>query len=168
LPHARSASSLPTNTSSPVQQSWTCRFASASRRSSSSHQFRHSAPDIRGSAQPATLAAGRPRRRCGTRPGRDNDSLGELLLADIRRVFEDALPETELPTAKIVELLVAMQDRPWPEIGQGGKSLTAARFTRMVGKFGVLRRRLVVAGKAGPWGYRLIDFGDAFTRYLTP
>lgn len=96
----------------------------------------------------------------------DSDSVDERLLADVKRIFEDVLPTTELPTADIVDLLVAMQERPWPEMGRSGKPLTSARFTRMVGKFGVVRRRLVVDGRPGPWGYRLTDFEDAFGRYL--
>ena len=44
----------PDDMSSPTQQSPTCLSASASRRSLSSRQFRHSAPDMRGSAQPST------------------------------------------------------------------------------------------------------------------
>jgi hypothetical protein len=44
----------PDDMSPPTQQSPTCLSASASRRSLSSHQFRRSAPDMRGSAQPST------------------------------------------------------------------------------------------------------------------
>jgi putative DNA primase/helicase len=96
----------------------------------------------------------------------DADSLGERLLADVKRLFEDVLLATELSTADLVERLVQMAHRPWPEMGRTRKPLTAARFTQMVGKFGVLRRRFWVDGKAGPWGYRLTDFEDAFGRYL--
>jgi len=44
----------PDDTSSPVQQSRTYRSVSASRWPLSPHQFRHSAPDMRGAAQPST------------------------------------------------------------------------------------------------------------------
>ena len=56
--HARQRPTAPNDTSSPIQQSSTCRAASASRQSSSSHLFRHSAPDIRASAQPPTSNPG--------------------------------------------------------------------------------------------------------------
>ena len=42
------------DTSSPIRQSRTCLSACASRRPISPHQFRHSAPDLRGSVQPST------------------------------------------------------------------------------------------------------------------
>jgi putative DNA primase/helicase len=94
----------------------------------------------------------------------DSDSLGERLLADVKRMFEDVIPITELPTSDLVERLVAMQDRPWPEMGRSRKPLTTTRFTQMVGRFGVLRRRLSDGNR--PWGYRVTDFEDAFGRYL--
>jgi putative DNA primase/helicase len=97
----------------------------------------------------------------------DNASQGEALLADIKRVFDDAMPATELTTGDLVDRLTAMLDRPWAEMGKTGKPLTAARLTRMLARFTVLRRRFWVDGKAGPWGYRLTDFQDAFDRYLT-
>ena len=55
--HAPQRLIAPDDTSSPIQQSRTCLSASASRRPLSPHQFRHSAPDMRGSAQPSTVAA---------------------------------------------------------------------------------------------------------------
>ena len=56
--HAPQRLIAPDDTSSPIQQSRTCLSASASRRPLSPHQFRHSAPDIRGSVQPSTLREG--------------------------------------------------------------------------------------------------------------
>ena len=76
--------------------------------------------------------------------GDDDDEakpLGVRLLADIKKIFEAECPRTELPTAEIVALLVEMQDRPWPEMGRTGKPLTANALTRMLGKFGIKRRR---------------------------
>ena len=43
------------DTPPPIQQSRACLSASASRRPLSPHQFRHSAPDLRGSVQPPTM-----------------------------------------------------------------------------------------------------------------
>ena len=94
----------------------------------------------------------------------DADSLGERLLADIKAIFDAACPVTELATTDIVERLLAMDDRPWPEMGRSRKPLTATRFTQMVGKFRVQRRRLTDVPR--PWGYRLTDFAEPFGRYL--
>ena len=104
----------------------------------------------------------------------DADSLDEQLLADIKVTFDEALPATELSTHQLVQRLVERQDRPWPEMGRNRQPLTAARFTRMVGKFGVVHRRLTIKRTTDdgrevidrPWGYRVIDFEDAFGRYL--
>jgi hypothetical protein len=95
----------------------------------------------------------------------DADSLGERLLADVKQIFDKVCPVTELSTADIVERLVAKQDRPWPEMGRSRKPLTTTRFTQMVRKFGVQRRRLS-DDDTRPWGYRLTDFDDPFRRYL--
>ncbi len=92
----------------------------------------------------------------------------------MKRIFEDACPTTELATTEIVQQLVDMDDRPWPEMGRSHRPLSAARFTQMLGKFGIQRRRLVVKRTndhgieitTRPWGYRLTDFGEAFGRYL--
>jgi hypothetical protein len=106
----------------------------------------------------------------------DADALGEMLLADVRKVFQAAFDETadrerptdELSTKAIVGRLLDMQDRPWPEMGRTRSPLTTNRFTREIGKFGVQRRRAydAVTQKMGDWGYRLIDFAEAFERYL--
>ena len=73
-----------------------------------------------------------------------------------------------MSTAEIVERLVAMQDRPWPEMPRTGKALTTASFTRMIKPFGPSRQRLVddKTGRPGDWGWRLADFIEAFERYL--
>ena len=59
--HAPQRLIAPDDMSSPIQQSQTCLSASASRRPISPHQFRHSAPDLRGSVQPSTHNAYRCR-----------------------------------------------------------------------------------------------------------
>jgi len=46
----------------------------------------------------------------------------ELLLADIRDTFAD---KTEMPSAQLVESLVAIDGRPWCELGKACKPLTA-------------------------------------------
>jgi hypothetical protein len=103
--------------------------------------------------------------------GNDDDEakpLGVRLLTDVRAIFAAAAPVTELATASLVGQLNEMQDRPWPEMPGTAKPLTAAKFTRTLGKFGITRRRLInpETKRAGDWGYRLADFQEAFARYL--
>jgi Protein of unknown function (DUF3631) len=93
----------------------------------------------------------------------DAEGLGVKLLRDVQAIFR-ADGQDELPTKVLVEKLVAMEERPWPEMGRMSKPLTATRFTLMVQQFGVLRARLSSEGR--PWGFRLPDFAEAFGRYL--
>jgi hypothetical protein len=102
----------------------------------------------------------------------------ELLLGDIRDAFA-AKGETsvadlftkavdmEIPSADLVEALLAIEGRPWPEMGRGRKPLTQNRLARMVKPLGI------GPGKVGPEnerlnGYKLSQFKDAFERYLGP
>ncbi|HTU56216.1 MAG TPA: DUF3631 domain-containing protein [Acetobacteraceae bacterium] len=105
------------------------------------------------------------------------ESLGEKLLGDAKRIFEGwptdpeeliGGPIDELPTAAIVEKLLAMQDRPWAEMGRARRPMTTTRFTQMVSRFRITRHRLTdpMTGKGGAWGYRRTDFDEAWSRYL--
>jgi hypothetical protein len=105
-------------------------------------------------------------RKCAETLGGADDvrTLGEQLLADVKLIF-DEMAATELSTADIVARLIDMSHRVWPEMGRSRRPMTTTRFTQMVGKFRISRRRLWMDG---PWGYRLDDFLDAFERYLGP
>ena len=101
------------------------------------------------------------------------EGLGVALLRDVRTIFAEAAPAgktavDKLSTAEIVRRLTEMEDRPWPEISHG-KALTAARFTRMIKPFGIVRKQWRGENN-GPrlWGFHVVDFGDAFSRYLPP
>ncbi len=107
--------------------------------------------------------------------GDEAASLGEQLLADIRRIFNEEFGETTLaPDAialtpdALLERLTAMLNRPWPEMGKSRRPLTKNRLARMLVRFGVSVNRPWDAQteEAGPRVYRLIDFENAFERYL--
>ena len=53
----------------------------------------------------------------------------ELLLGDIRDAFAK---ESEAASAHLVKELVAIDGRPWAEMGKGGKPLTQNRLARML------------------------------------
>jgi len=99
---------------------------------------------------------------CSEAQGSD-DSIGRLLLADIRRVFEsrgvDRLPSAELATA-----LAEIETSPWGEWSHG-KPLTAPRLARLLKPFEVSPECIRVGGKT-PRGYFVEQFRDAFRRYL--
>jgi putative DNA primase/helicase len=96
---------------------------------------------------------------------RDDDSTGTMLLADIRDAFE-AEKTDKLPSDTIIERLMAMDCRPWPEFS-AGKPLTQNKLARLLKPFGVAPKN-VRAGERVVKGYELSDFADRFERYLAP
>ena len=59
----------------------------------------------------------------GLTPAEDA-SRGVQLLTDIRTIFCKRGDPDWIPSAQIVDALVAMEDRPWAECGKAGKALT--------------------------------------------
>jgi len=96
-------------------------------------------------------------------PHDGDDSLGVLLLGDVRDTFEtrgaDRLHSTDLVAA-----LVALTERPWPE-HRRGKPLTENGLARLLKPFKVHSKQVRV-GAVSKKGYELADFADAFARYL--
>jgi uncharacterized protein DUF3631 len=92
-----------------------------------------------------------------------DDSVGRLLLADIRQVFEsrgaDRLSSVDLATE-----LADIETSPWGEWSHG-KPLTAPRLARLLKPFEVFPECIRVGGTT-PRGYLVEQFGDAFRRYL--
>jgi hypothetical protein len=99
---------------------------------------------------------------CSGAQGSD-DSIGRLLLADIRQVFEsqsvDRFPSAELATA-----LTEIETSPWGEWSYG-KPLTARRLARLLKPFEVFPECIRVGDKTLR-GYLVEQFRDAFRRYL--
>jgi len=90
-----------------------------------------------------------------------------LLLADIRDVFAKEGEAPEIASADLVKALVALEGRPWAEMGKSGKPLTQNRLARMLKPLGI------GPDKIGPEdkrlnGYKRERFKDAFARYLPP
>jgi putative DNA primase/helicase len=95
----------------------------------------------------------------------DHDTLGLVLLDDIRELFEQR-GETRLESQEIVDHLASLESRKWPELNNG-KPLSKNRLATLLQPFGVAPQVLRI-GKRTPRGYRLADFADAFSRYLLP
>jgi hypothetical protein len=104
----------------------------------------------------------------------DEDDGGQIeaLLADIREAFhETMMGETkvaaEISSADLVKRLVAMEGRPWAEIGKSRKPLTQNKLARMLKPLGIGPNDI------GPEdnrlkGYKRERFNEAFERYLPP
>ena len=87
----------------------------------------------------------------------------ELLLGDIRDVFK----EIEMSSADLVKGLVAIEGRPWAELGKSRKPLSQNRLARTLKPLGIAPKN-VGPEDARVRGYILADFKEAFERYLVP
>jgi hypothetical protein len=108
----------------------------------------------------------------------DDASRLELLLGDIRDAFakEGEAPvanmfaekvDVEIASADLVKALVAIEGRPWAEMGKSGKPLTQAKLARMLKPLGISPGN-IGEEKARVRGYKLTQFEEAFSRYLPP
>jgi Protein of unknown function (DUF3631) len=106
----------------------------------------------------------------------DDASRLELLLGDIRDAFaeEGEAPvanmfaekvDVEIASADLVKELVAIEGRPWAEMGKSGKPLTQAKLARMLKPLGIPPGN-IGEEKARVRGYKLTQFEEAFERYL--
>lgn len=93
------------------------------------------------------------------------DSLGVLLLADLRDAFGDREPEAKLTTETILGTLNAQAERPWPTLAKG-RPIDARRLARLLEPFGI-RSSTVRVGAETAKGYLRGDLSDAFARYLS-
>jgi hypothetical protein len=92
-----------------------------------------------------------------------DDSVGQLLLADIRQIF-GVQDVDRLASAELVEELAGLETSPWGEWSQG-KALSAAKLARLLRCFGIAPHSIRI-GDRTPKGYLREDFEDAFRRYL--
>jgi hypothetical protein len=83
------------------------------------------------------------------------------LLGDIRDIFK----ADRMASADLVEALVAIEGRPWAEMGRSHKPLTQNRLARMLKPLGITPENIHIGDKV-PKGYVFRHFEEAFTRYL--
>ena len=95
----------------------------------------------------------------------DDQSLKTMLLEDIRSVFSTKGVD-KLPSGELVEALLAMKDRPWPELGRAAKPITQAKLAALLKDFTIRPGNMWMSGTPLK-GYGLAQFEDAFDRYLS-
>jgi putative DNA primase/helicase len=91
----------------------------------------------------------------------DDANLGVELLRDIRDLFVGL---DRIRSEDLVNKLVAMVDRPWPEMPYNGKSITQPQVARLLKPYGV-KPDQVRFGELTFKGFKLEWFKDAF-RYI--
>jgi hypothetical protein len=94
----------------------------------------------------------------------EDDSIRVQLLADVNAVFLERDVD-RLPSGELVEALVAIEGRPWAE-WKAGKPLSQTGLARLLKPLKIVPDSVRV-GDRTPKGYYLIQFEDAFQRYLS-
>ncbi|MFC1530669.1 DUF3631 domain-containing protein [Gemmatimonadota bacterium] len=95
----------------------------------------------------------------------ESDSAREMILFDIRRLFDEHGAD-RMASAQIVEELARLEDRPWPE-WRNGKPITVRQLARLLQPFDVRPKALWIDNKTKQ-GYDQHRFIDAWDRYLPP
>jgi hypothetical protein len=95
--------------------------------------------------------------------GNSDESIRVLLLVDIRTIFTDRNLD-RVPSADLVGALNSIEGRPWAEWNRG-KGLSPNGLARQLAPFGIAPGTIRTANGT-PKGYLLVQFDDAFARYL--
>ena len=95
----------------------------------------------------------------------DTDSIGVMLLEDIRRVWPE--DEEKVHSEELVDKLVALEGRPWPEYGRTQKPITANKLARLLGKYDIKASQQKIHSR-NKNGYERRQFHDSWDRYLSP
>ena len=95
----------------------------------------------------------------------DDVSRLKLLLGDIRTISEG---KAQMPSADLVKELIALEGRPWAEMGKAGKPLTQNKLARMLKPLGIAPEQIRFGDDDSRKGYRVSAFQEAFERYLAP
>ena len=93
----------------------------------------------------------------------DDDSLGVLLLDDIRNIFTTKFID-RIHSADLVQALIELEEKPWSE-WRRGKALTVNNLSRLLKPFSVRSADTRIGHKVKR-GFKLESFTDAFNRYL--
>jgi putative DNA primase/helicase len=97
---------------------------------------------------------------------REQDTLGVMLLADIKAIFDEK-GQDRLWSEQIVEVLLAMETRPWAELGKKRKPITKNRLASLLEGFKIAPDSIRIGERTNK-GYYRNQFNEAFQRYLTP
>jgi hypothetical protein len=93
----------------------------------------------------------------------DSQSVAVLALGDIHSIFV-ARDVDRIMSADLVEAMAAIEGQPWAE-WKGGKAITVNGLARLLKRLGIHPEPIWADGRTVR-GYALVQFQDAFTRYL--
>jgi Protein of unknown function (DUF3631) len=94
---------------------------------------------------------------------RENESIGPMLLDDIKSTFDDRAMD-RLSSADVCEALNAMEGKPWGD--WKAKGLTPNQLARLLKPFGIVTNTTIRVGSKTAKGYHRHQFEESWTRYL--
>ena len=95
----------------------------------------------------------------------DGETLGTMLLADVRAVFDAKGNPDRIKSDDLDDALRALSERPWESMPKTNKPITREARGRMLRNYGVNVRTLRFDGVAAK-GYLRAAFADAWNAYL--
>lgn len=102
------------------------------------------------------------------------DSLGVLLLTDIRRIFdtgigvgETASKHAAIKTPTLLQELARIEESPWRGIKRDGSSLDARGLAMRLKPYGITSHDIRWPDGSVSKGFARHEFEDAWTRYIT-
>lgn len=96
----------------------------------------------------------------------NSETLGSMLLADVRAVFRDMGDPERLASQDLDAALIELPERPWASMGQSGKPLTSQRRGQLLKPFGIAART-IRSGNGTAKGYLRESFEAAWNAYLS-
>ena len=96
----------------------------------------------------------------------DGETLGTMLLADVRTVFAQRGYPERIRSRDLDEALRALPERPWESMPKTHKPITAQGRGRMLASYGVNAETLRFDDGRDAKGYKHAAFADAWNAYL--
>ncbi len=93
-----------------------------------------------------------------------DQTVGIELLADIRGVFQKKNVD-RLSTVDLIAALVEDEEKPWATFYRGA-AITPRQLAKLLNDYGITSNTVRFDGGSTFKGFRLVQFADAFSRYL--
>ena len=90
-----------------------------------------------------------------------------LVLQDVRDIFMRRGADV-IPSADIVQILGAMEDRPWSEYRRDGRPISATALAKLLKRFDVRPRTHRIDAHTTAKGYARVELQKVFDMYLNP
>ncbi|MCY4286826.1 MAG: DUF3631 domain-containing protein [Thiotrichales bacterium] len=97
----------------------------------------------------------------------DGETLGTMLLADIREVFQRMGDPERLSSKELDRALIELPERPWSAMPRTGKAITPQARGRMLAEYGIQAKTLRFDGGKDAKGYERASFAEAWAAYLS-